>query len=38
MFTYLNPEIRERLIDSGKLKRIDAMGKLLDPHPPSSWH
>jgi GTP cyclohydrolase II len=34
VFTYLNPEIRERLIDGGKLKRIDAMGKLLDPRQP----
>lgn len=32
MFTYLNPEIRERLIDEGKLLRIDARGTKLDPH------
>lgn len=31
MFTYLNPEIRERLIDQGKLIRIDAEGNELDP-------
>ena len=31
MFTYLNPEIRERLIDAGKLIRIDAEGRRLDP-------
>ncbi len=30
MFTYLNPEIRERLIQKGKLVRIDAKGDLLD--------
>ena len=30
MFTYLNPKIRERLIDEGKLVRIDAQGQLLD--------
>ena len=31
MFTYLNPEIRERLIDEGKLLRIDSRGRRLDP-------
>ena len=31
MFTYLNPEIRERLIEEGKLVRIDAQGQRLDP-------
>ena len=30
MFTYLNPEIRERLIQKGKLVRIDAKGDLLN--------
>ena len=37
MFTYLNPEIRERLIEEGKLIRIDARGQRLDPRtqPPS---
>ena len=30
MFTYLNPEIRERLIQKGKLVRIDAKGDMLD--------
>ena len=34
MFTYLNPEIRERLIGSGKLTRIDAHGNALDPRMP----
>lgn len=29
MFTYIDPEIRKRLIDEGKLQRIDALGKLL---------
>ncbi len=31
MFTYLNPEVRERLIEAGKLLRIDALGRRLDP-------
>jgi GTP cyclohydrolase II len=31
MFTYLNPDIRERLIDEGKLLRIDSQGRRLDP-------
>ncbi|MEH6515840.1 MAG: GTP cyclohydrolase II [Halioglobus sp.] len=31
MFTYLNPDIRERLIATGKLTRIDSHGKSLDP-------
>ncbi|MBW2359803.1 MAG: GTP cyclohydrolase II [Deltaproteobacteria bacterium] len=31
MFTYLNPEIRERLIDQGSLLRIDDRGRQLDP-------
>ena len=31
MFTYLNPEIRERLIEAGKLIRIDAEGRRMDP-------
>ena len=30
MFTYLDPEIRERLIREGKLVRIDAKGDILD--------
>jgi hypothetical protein len=30
VFTYLNPEIRERLIQKGKLVRIDAKGDLLN--------
>jgi GTP cyclohydrolase II len=31
MFTYLNPDIRERLIEDGKLLRIDSQGNRLDP-------
>ncbi len=31
MFTYLDPTVRERLIRSGKLIRIDADGRLTDP-------
>jgi GTP cyclohydrolase II len=31
VFTYLNPDIRERLIDEGKLIRIGAEGERLDP-------
>ena len=30
MFTYLNPDVRARLIDQGKLVRIDAEGQLMD--------
>lgn len=30
MFTYLNPDIRERLIAEGKLLRIDAQGRLIE--------
>ena len=31
MFTYLDPSVRERLIDEGKLIRIDAEGRRTDP-------
>ena len=31
MFTYLRPDVREKLIDHGKLIRIDARGHHLDP-------
>ncbi len=34
MFTYLNPAVREKLIDHGKLIRIDAWGRNLDPRLP----
>ncbi len=34
MFTYLNPEVRARLIEQGKLFRIDAEGQLLDARLP----
>ena len=38
MFTYINPEIRERLIEAGKLLRIDDRGQRLDPReaPPAN--
>ena len=32
VFTYLNPQVREKLVDHGKLIRIDARGHKLDPH------
>jgi len=31
MFTYLNPKIRQELIESGKLIRINAQGRNIDP-------
>jgi GTP cyclohydrolase II len=31
MFTYLDPDVRERLIQQGSLVRIDARGRKLDP-------
>ncbi len=34
MFTYLDPAVRERLIDQGKLVRIDAGGRPLAPDGP----
>ncbi len=34
MFTYLRPDVREKLIDHGKLIRIDANGQRLDPRQP----
>ena len=30
MFTYLNPDVRKRLIAEGKLIRIDSEGKAID--------
>lgn len=36
MFTYLNPEIRQRLIAEGKLVRLDADGQLIDVHAPEA--
>ncbi|XOV82499.1 MAG: GTP cyclohydrolase II [bacterium] len=36
MFTYLNPEIRQRLIAQGKLVRLDAEGQLIDVHAPEA--
>ena len=32
MFTYLNPKIRQKLIEGGKLIRINAQGKTIDPN------
>jgi GTP cyclohydrolase II len=32
MFTYLDPTVRQRLLEQGKLVRIDARGAQLDPH------
>lgn len=32
MFSYIDPTVRERLIAQGKLVRIDAEGKITDPH------
>lgn len=34
MFTYLNPDVRETLIQQGKLLRIDQEGQLIDVHAP----
>ncbi len=34
MFTYIDPEVRERLIAEGKLKRIDAAGRLAESDTP----
>jgi GTP cyclohydrolase II len=34
VFTYLRPDVREKLIDHGKLIRIDAKGQRLDPRQP----
>ncbi len=32
MFTYIDPTVRERLIEQGNLIRIDSNGELTDPH------
>ena len=34
MFTYIDPTVRERLIDQGTLIRIDANGEVTDPRAP----
>lgn len=34
MFTYIDPKVRERLTDEGKLKRIDAEGRVADKSNP----
>ena len=36
MFTYLNPAVREKLIENGKLTRIDKSGQPLDFQAPSA--
>ena len=36
MFTYLNPEVRRRLVAEGKLVRIDAEGRLIDVQTPEA--
>ena len=36
MFTYLNPDVRTRLIAEGKLVRVNAQGKLIDVATPES--
>ncbi|HSG89080.1 MAG TPA: GTP cyclohydrolase II [Pseudomonadales bacterium] len=36
MFTYIDPGIRERLIQQGKLRRINADGETIDVAPPDS--
>jgi GTP cyclohydrolase II len=36
MFTYLNPDVRIRLIEQGKLVRIDEAGQLIDVHSPEA--
>ena len=35
MFTYLNPAVREKLIEAGKLVRVDSRGRRLDPREPA---
>ena len=40
MFTYLNPDVRKRLVADGKLIRIDSNGSVIDvdqQKPPMSW-
>lgn len=32
MFTYLNPDVRKRLIEEGKLVRLNSEGELIDVH------
>jgi len=36
MFTYLNPDVRKRLIEQGKLVRVDQEGRLIDVHTPEA--
>ena len=35
MFTYINPEIRERLIRDGKLRRINSDGEPVETDSPA---
>ena len=34
MFTYLNPEVREKLVDQGRLVRVNSEGELIDVKSP----
>ena len=36
MFTYLNPDVRKRLIADGKLVRVNSEGQLIDVATPES--
>ena len=36
MFTYLNPDVRKRLISEGKLVRLNSEGQLIDVHTPEA--
>ncbi|MEM7101211.1 MAG: GTP cyclohydrolase II, partial [Pseudomonadota bacterium] len=36
MFTYLNPDVRTRLIEQGKLVRVNQEGQLIDVHSPEA--
>ena len=36
MFTYLNPDVRKRLIEDGRLVRINEEGQLIDVHTPEA--
>lgn len=36
MFTYLNPDVRKRLINEGKLVRLNGEGQLIDVHTPEA--
>ena len=36
MFTYINPEVRKRLIEEGRLIRLNEEGQLIDVHSPEA--